>query len=219
VDACPTPSINETSWPAALARRILDLFDRALLQRGELKLWIDELSSKGNRTIREQLLLGFYLHQMSLVEPPLSIGVSLNAETLRNYWESNPAKYRLFWLRNRKILAYLKTREATEADDERCQLQMLNLINTDQLTYLALFPVVQDMFKKEAGRQPARPQVAVRALQMKIDTGRTWREITREVCDCGKLDHDDKNGSCKANVRQSVRALEGLLRSLRDRNS
>jgi hypothetical protein len=174
-----------------------------------LKLWIDEVSSKSHLTITDRLALAHYRHELSFREPPLPRGVPLDAETLWQYWATNPEHYHAFRARKREIQTYLSTREEIDRQDQRQQLELLNLINTDASTYLALYPVVNDMFKKEPGRRVARPQVAVRALQMKNDIGRSLPEITRELCDCGRS-HDEY---CEANIQHSLRALERLLES------
>jgi hypothetical protein len=51
------------------------------------------------------------------------------------------------------------------------------------------------------GRPASRRQTALQALQMKVDTGRSWPSILKEVCDCPKKDHDE---SCFESLRQSL---------------
>jgi hypothetical protein len=60
------------------------------------------------------------------------------------------------------------------------------------------------------GRPVTQRPVALRALQLQIDTGQTWRTIAQQVCDC-KKEHDQ---SCTENIRQSVNGLKRLLRQL-----
>jgi hypothetical protein len=62
------------------------------------------------------------------------------------------------------------------------------------------------------GRPVKRRSAALRALQLQIDTGRTWLSITQDVCGCEKQRHDQ---ACTEAIRQSVNGLKRFLRQHR----
>ena len=132
----------------------------------------------------------------------------MNAETVRQYWTGAAYRYEEYESFRSEIETYLKP--AGEIESERLQqkVKMLDLMSSEATTFQLMYPVVEDVFKKPAGRHVSRPAIAVRALQLKIDTGRSWMEISAEVCDCGKGIHDD---NCRENLRQSIRTLRDLL--------
>jgi hypothetical protein len=197
-----------TIEPPALTKRTLALFEKALEDRENLRRWIGELSSRPNLTVRDRLCLALYRQHLSFREPRLPPGAPLNAMTVRQYWVSAPEKYEEYESRTREIESYLKPAAELERETLQQKVKMLDLISSDATTFQLMYPVVEDVFKKPAGRHVSRPAIAVRALQLKIDTGRSWMEIAAEVCDCGKNVHDDH---CRENLRQSVRALRDLL--------
>lgn len=192
-----------------LNKRTLALFERALLEdKEQLRKWIAELSSKTSLSVRNRLCLAMYRHQLSFLEPPLPPGVPLNAETVRQYWGGAADRYKEYESRRCEIESYLKSAAELERETLQQKVKMLDLISSEPTTFQLMYPVVEDVFKKPAGRHLSRPAIAVRALQLKIDTGRSWMEISAEVCDCGKDVHDD---NCRENLRQSIRTLRDLL--------
>lgn len=64
---------------------------------------------------------------------------------------------------------------------------------------------------RSSGRPSSRRHDALRALQLKIDTGRSWRAITEEICRCASSKHDRY---CTEALRQSVIALKHFMCAL-----
>lgn len=194
--------------------KIVDLFDRALAERKDLEKWIEELSSKPNHTIHDQLCLGLYRHQLSFREPPLPLGVPLTGVNLWDYWGSHYAEYQKYRQLEGEIWSYLEPTETLHRRALSNKLAMIDLIQQDSVTFLAYYPVIDKMLgklerKPGRGRPATRRLTAVRALQMQIDNSWTLKKVTSKVCDCGKAAH---NGYCEQQLRQSIISLRKLLR-------
>jgi hypothetical protein len=67
--------------------------------------------------------------------------------------------------------------------------------------------VIASLMPPQQGRPVSKRTVAVQALQMQL-TGKTWREITEALCECGKAKH---TASCHGAMRQSVAKLKRAL--------
>lgn len=91
--------------------KIVELFERALAEREYLKRWIEELSSKSKSTIRDQICLELYRHQLSFREPPLPGGGSLIGATLWEYWASHLLEFRKYCQLENEIRSYLEPPE------------------------------------------------------------------------------------------------------------
>ena len=204
---------NAPSLGAAEAK-FVGLFERALDERAELKRWIETLSSKSKPTVRERLCLALYRHQLSFREPPLPRGAFLTGVSIWDHWSSHEAEHQEHCRLEAEIRSYLESPEAVRNRAERNKATTMTLIQLDQLTFMACYPVVDEMYgklQKKSGRgAPAtRRLIAVQALQMHSDGGRTWASITEEICDCPKKEHDWR---CAEAMRQSVNGLKRFLR-------
>jgi hypothetical protein len=209
VDLKPNPALGFKK-PSEFDVRVLALFERALVEREDLKKWIEELSLKSDPTVRDRLCLVLYRHQLAFREPQLPAGVALTAMSLWRYWMDHPAECSKHQSLESEIRSYLWPSEELEADKVNRKLVMLDVINTDTLTYLALYPIIEEMLGKQPGRPATRRgPIAVSALQMKLDNNLTWLGIAKQVCDCLKGMHDHY---CAETIRLSTVALEKLLR-------
>lgn len=193
----------------AVTPAVVELFERALTERKDLRKWIEHLSSISKPTIRDRLCFALYRHQLSFREPHLPAGVSLTGVSLWQYWASHPEEYRKYESLEHQILSYLKPQNELDLESQRRARKMLDLIQGDQLTFVALYPVVEQLYKKKPGRPVTRRHAAVRALQMTIEKNWTLNKATHQFCDCGKSKHDV---SCKQQMRQSIIGLRKLLR-------
>jgi hypothetical protein len=193
--------------------KVVELIERSLAEKADLKKWIDELWSKSNPTIRDRLCLALYRHQLSFREPPLPPEVPLNGVNLWEYWASHNAEYRKYRRLEDGIWSYLEPPETLHGREVTTKRAMIELIQKDSVTFLALYPVIDKMFgklqkKSGRGRPVTRRLTAVRALQLCIDKNWTLSRITREVCDCGNATHEDR---CQQRIRQSMSGLKKLL--------
>jgi hypothetical protein len=194
--------------------KVLELFERALAEREYLKRWIEELSSKSKSTIRDQICLALYRHQLSFREPPLPGGGSLIGATLWEYWAGHQLECRKYCRLENEIRSYLETPESLYRRALSGKVAMMNLIRQDSVMFLANYQAVDEMFgklerKPGRGRPATRRLTAVRALQMQIDKNCDLKKVTQERCDCGKAAH---NESCEQQMRQSIGTLKRLLR-------
>jgi hypothetical protein len=89
---------------------------------------------------------------------------------------------------------------------------MHELCQRAPVTYVALYPLIKQIYRQKPGRPVERRLAAVQALQMQIDKGETLKKITTKVCDCGKSEHGTY---CEENLRQSIISLKKLLRQFR----
>jgi hypothetical protein len=201
-------SIDRALQP--ITPEILALFQKALDGRTELRNRVNSMSAKPRLSVREQLELAWRRNELAFREPSLPEGTPLTTETLWKYWIDHPkaAEHRAL---SDEIMSYLKSADELNLDKEDTKLQMLDLIATDPVAHLALYPVVVEIGKKKRGRPIARGPVTVRGLQMRVDRNLSWLRIAREVCDCGKKVHDQY---CSEALRQSVIALQRLLKRL-----
>jgi hypothetical protein len=186
----------------------VELVEDVLRENPIIKEEISYYSSKTDPSIRDLLALAFFRIQLAILEPGTREGDSPSGKSLWKYWLDRPSELRRLDALRDRILRYLLPGETLKGFESRARARMIEVIAHDDVTLLALLPMVEKPHAS-SGRPVARPQVAARALQMKIDSGRTWQEITNEVCDCGQSVHD---GFCGANLRQSVRALKRLLK-------
>jgi hypothetical protein len=151
---------------------------------------IEQMSAKSDPTIADQLLLAYYHNVLRLFE-------SLSPET------SVMTGYRM-WV---------------HCSGRRKELLKINQIHdylipegggrAPQIGDMYLGPISAARRSTKKGRPVTQRTAALRALQLQIDTGKTWLAITQEVCGCGKEEHDH---ICMENVRQSVNGLKRFLR-------
>jgi len=210
-EECSTNSSNVPDVGAATAK-IVELFERGLAEREDLKKWIEELSSKANPTIRDRLCLALYRHQLSFREPPLPSGDPLTGATLWEYWASHPTEYRKYCRLETEIQSYLEPPETRLSRAKSIRQGMIDLIQQDSVTFLAYYPVIEKMFgKPETKAGPGAPVTrrlpAVRAVQMQIDNDWNLKRVTKELCDCG----NDHSQYCEQRMRQSIISLKKLL--------
>src|ERR1039458_1600417 len=175
----------------SLTTKFVELFERSLTERADLKKWIDELSSKSNPTIRDRLCLALYRHQLSFREPPSPPGVPLTGMNLWEYWSGHYAENLKYLQLENEIRSYLETPETIHNRALTNKLKMINLIQQDSITFLACYPIIDKIFgtlqkKSGRGRPVTRRLAAVRALQMQIDNGWKLKKVTSKVCDCTK---------------------------------
>jgi hypothetical protein len=140
----------------------------------------------------------------------LPSGISFDGSSLWQYWRDHPDEYQEHRALENELLSYLKPNDELEADNVRREGAMLDLISTDKVTYMALYPMVKESFDTKPGRPATRrgPD-AVRALQMKLEQRLTWTKIANLFCDCDKPKHEH---SCSEAIRLSTIALRKLLR-------
>jgi len=58
------------------------------------------------------------------------------------------------------------------------------------------------------GAPPIKREQGIKALEMHL-SGMKWMDVTKEICDCGKSEHDHW---CKERIRQETLELKKLLR-------
>jgi hypothetical protein len=189
--------------------RIIQQFERALAGKKDVREKIRIYSLKPSPTVQDLLKLAWLRNWLAFLEPRLPDGDVPTAATVWAYWVEHEEDYARYESLDVEIRSYLYSAEQLSVQSMSAKREMLDRINTDTITYLALYPVVDAMFRKKSGRPATRGNIAVCALQLKIDNHWTWKQITETVCDCEKIVHDKY---CQANLRQSIRALEKLLR-------
>jgi hypothetical protein len=80
------------------------------------------------------------------------------------------------------------------------------------------FEEVLDLTKKakkyQQGRRPAKRLITVAALEARrLDGSRSWSNLAKEFCDCGKSQHYDL---CSEALRKSAAQLESALKKYRE---
>jgi hypothetical protein len=73
--------------------------------------------------------------------------------------------------------------------------------------------LIEGSKKYQAGRPPAKRKITVAALDARIDGTRSWSNLAKEFCDCGKSKHDDL---CSEALRKSAAHLESTLKKYRE---
>jgi hypothetical protein len=163
--------------------------------REDFRRRIEEMSSKSTLSIADRLRLAYYQDVLRLyasLSPETS--VQSGATMLRHCSDHQEEAREI-----NKILDYLVEEEEIKA----------GAVPQPGSIARALPPSLRVSPKK--GRPVTRCSAALRALQLQIDTGRTWTSITQEVCVC----KSEKHGrSCTENVRQSVNDLKRVLLQL-----
>jgi hypothetical protein len=157
--------------------------------REELGRRIQRGSASSPLTIADQLLLAYYQKALSFIEP-LSPEKRFHAGWPINC--SSPDRQKEV----RQILQILDYLAPKSAEMKKGLLRAL--------------PISCRISYKKKGAPVTRREAALRALQLQIDTGRTWTSIAQEVCDCKKK-HSPR---CTENIRQSVNGLKRFLRKL-----
>jgi hypothetical protein len=199
-----------TSKPdlGAATPKVLKLFARALEDRTELTRKIEVYCAKEVPRVGDQLALAWCRNQLRFLEPDLPVGTALTPTSLWRYWIEHEEERKKFRLEQNKIMGYLVGPEEGSTIGDRVKQQMLELVSGDKITYLALFPAVEELFENKRGRPVTRGPVAVRALQLKWDKNPKWQKIADELCDCGQRKHSE---SCRQSIRQAAMALQRLL--------
>jgi hypothetical protein len=199
-----------TSKPdlGAATPKVLELFARALADRTELRRKIKVYSTKESPTVRDQLGLAWCRNQLCFLEPNLPVSSTLTPASLWQYWVEHQEELQKFHSEQNKIMGYLDGPAEANAAELWAKQQMLELVSGDRITYLALFPAVEHLFKKQPGHPITRGPIAVRALQLKWEKNPTWQKIADEICDCGQHKHSE---SCWQSIRQAAMALQRLL--------
>src|ERR1019366_4681587 len=141
----PSESGNALDLGSATTK-FVELFERSLTERADLKKWIDELSSKSNPTIRDRLCLALYRHQLSFREPPSPPGVPLTGMNLWEYWSGHYAENLKYLQLENEIRSYLETPETIHNRALTNKLKMINLIQQDSITFLACYPIIDKIF-------------------------------------------------------------------------
>ena len=189
--------------------KILELFAQDLSGKNDLQTKIDLYLAKQRLTVRDELNLALLRNRLRFLDPRLPREIPLTPDSLWNYWIDHSEEQQQLWSERDEIMDYLASPEEGSESTNRHKLRMLELIAADNLTFLAYYPVVKDIYRKGRGRPSTRGLVAVRALQLKWDRNElTWKQITKEVCDCSKRDHEE---FCRESIRQSVIKLQRLL--------
>ena len=158
--------------------------------REELGRRIQRMSAKSALTIADRLLLAYYQKALKFIEP-------VPPETL---FHTGFAMWKYCSGPDRQ-------KEAREI------LQILDYLDPEPETKTGLLhalPVSSRPSPKRGAPATRRP-AALRALQLRSDTGRTWLSIAQEVCNCEKKEHDKL---CRETARQSVSGLEQFLERL-----
>lgn len=202
-----SPESGESPDLGPITPKIIELFERALAGKRNVQEKIRHYSSKPSPTVRDQLTLTWLRNWLSILDPRLPDEGPPTAVRVWRYWINHPGELRKLTSADDEIMNYLLDRDEVKVAADSTKLQMLEMINKDKLALLALYPVVEELCRKKRGRPITRGPIAVRALQLQIDNNWTWKRITSELCDCGRI-HDKH---CKEKIRQSVLALEKLL--------
>jgi hypothetical protein len=192
--------------------QILDLYEQALNERQQLRKLIAELSAKSNHTVHDCLCLALYRQQLSFREPPLPNGIELTAASLWQYWAEHWQEYKEYQAIQDEIETYLFSREERKAATAARKLKELELYSHDPTLYVALYPIIEERYRRKSGRPVERPLLAVQGLQLQLDEGLTLKQVTAKVCDCKKAEHAD---CCEQNLRQSMDRIKRLLRRFR----
>jgi hypothetical protein len=189
--------------------QIIELFDHAVQGGAELRQRIKMYEMKIHPSIRDLLVLMYLRNQLSFIDPPLAAKEKPNGTNVWRYWGSHDEEFQNQNALKDEIISYLTPPERAKEAENRAKLAMHELIGQDRFTLLALYPIVEEMYKSPKGRPVARRHIAAAALQMKISTNWSWTKITNELCDCSKPKHDKH---CKESLRQSVITLKALFR-------
>jgi hypothetical protein len=162
-----------------LAKRVGDV-------REDFGRRIQEISSKSASDVAGRLQLAYYQAVLTLFE-------SLPSETrLHSGWGMSAHLSR----HPKEVRETIELLDYLTLEDRRGRRSVPRVLPASVRRHL------------KKGRPATRRPAAVRALQMKIDTNRTWAEIASELCHCTKRSHD---GSCKESIRQSVMTLRRRL--------
>lgn len=197
----------------AATPKIVEFWERALSGKESDRNDIAQYAAKQPLTVREKLIFAWLRNKLSLLEPPLPVRTPANALNVWNYWIDHPDEMRTIVSLQDEITSYLGPPEQIASIATQSHVHMLDLIRDDDLTFMALAPVVGEMNKKKRGRPATRRFAAVGALQMQMDNKWNLKKVTPEVCDCGKarLRHDQY---CEQQLRQSIVSLRKLLRKI-----
>jgi hypothetical protein len=77
-------------------------------------------------------------------------------------------------------------------------------------SYFELPGMIRRLREARSGRPLGRRWLAIRGLELRfLNPSLSWRDITKRVCDCGKLLHDD---CCIQCLKSAVSELRNLLR-------
>jgi hypothetical protein len=161
--------------------------------REELGRRIQRISAKSALTIADRLLLAYYRNVLKLYESLSPETLVQAGATMGRHCSDHKEEVREI----NAILKYLLPEEEITAAPRAGSI-------------LFALPVSARHPTKK-GRPVTRRPAALRALQLQIDTGRTWISITREVCGCPKEKHGK---SCSEAIRQSAIGLKRFLRRL-----
>jgi hypothetical protein len=195
------------------AAQILGMWERLLSRKEGVRKAIARYAAKQCPRIQELLILASFRKLLEMLEPPLPAGIPMNATNIQKFWIDHPNELNNITDVHADIVSYLRTAEEIEMIQNQSKIRMLETIKNDQLTILALYPVMEDLYAKKPGRPITRRLVAVRGLQMQIDNKQidnkwTLKRTAREVCDCGKATHD---GYCERQLHQTIIKLRKLL--------
>jgi hypothetical protein len=192
----------------AATTKITEEWERSFSQREDIRRKIAQHASKPHPTVREALVLAWFRKLLDMLEPVLPVETSMSATNVWQYWIDHPKEFGNIATVHDEITTYLGTAEQIDRMDEQAKARKLEMIKGDQVTFMALYPVVDLLYAKKRGRPPTRRLAAVRGLQMQNDNKLTLKEVMPKVCDCGKAAHDEY---CEEKLRQSIRALRKLL--------
>jgi hypothetical protein len=200
----------------SMTPKVLEVFERGFAEKDHARETIERYASKPNPTVREMLLLAWFRNWLSFLGPKLPDGDSpTTAAGVWQYWVDHQDELLALTAVREEIISYLETRDQIEADKKQGHGQMVELIRDDQLTFMAWYPFVEELYaKKKRGAPAVRRLTAVQALQMQVD-GNSLSKITRELCDCGmgnEVKHDER---CEQQMRQSLISLRKLLQKCR----
>jgi hypothetical protein len=194
---------------SAVTPKYLELFERALAETPQLRKSIEELSLKSNPTVRDLLCLALYRHQLSFYEPQLPVGVPLTPSTLWQYWAKRKPELQAHQAIQQEILSYLMTDKELESHRQRSMLKELEFVEQDQMAFVAMYPIIEQRYRKKRGAPATKRPIAAKALQMQLDKKLSLARVTPKVCECGKATHDNL---CENNLEKSIKSLRKLLR-------
>jgi hypothetical protein len=182
--------IKATAVPSPDAKTIY-WYERVRDVRQDFGRRIEEMSTKSEPTITDQLLLAYYQHVLRLFD-------SLPPETMVN---AGYGMGKHCFGRQEEVLGINQIHD---------YLIPVGGGPAPQIGKMHLGPISAARRFAQRGRPVTRRSQALRALQLHIDTGQSWTKITKRICDCGDKTHE----LCTENIRQSVNNLKRFLREL-----
>lgn len=87
--------------------------------------------------------------------------------------------------------------------------RLVQLLESAGWPYSAIKVAEQAVLEGRKGRPPRKRVIAVKACDLKLRTGKSWAQITRQVCNCGQPQHGH---DCQERLRQQINDLRACMK-------